>query len=89
MWTHEQNVKVMECYYKSRRSRGRGYMQRMRNLWIEEGMFLLSKERLASQARSILKRKLLSEDELKEIKERVGFHEQEGRQGRQVRCVIC
>ena len=64
-------------------------MQRMRNLWIEEGMFPLIKERLASQARSILERKLLSEDELKEIRDRVGFHEEEGRQGRQVRCVIC
>ena len=61
----------------------------MLNLWIEEGMFGLSKERLAGQARSILKRKLLSEDVLKEIRDRVGFQEEEERQGHQDRCLIC
>ena len=89
MWTHAENVKVMECYYKSKLSKDRGYMQRMLDLWIDEGMVVLSKERLAGQARSILKRKLLSEDELKEIRDRVGFQEEEERQGRQGRCLIC
>ena len=79
----------MECYYKSKLSRDRGHMQRMLDLWNEEGMFGLSKERLAGQAQSILKRKLLSEDVLKEIRERVGFQEEEERQARQDRCVIC
>ena len=62
----------------------------MLDLWIEEGMFDLKKDRLAGQARSILKRNLLNEDELKEIRDRVGFQEEEERQGRQDRgCVIC
>ena len=61
----------------------------MRDLWIEEGMFDISKERLAGQARSILKRNLLSDDELKVIRERVGFQEEEERRGRQARCIIC
>ena len=62
----------------------------MLDLWMEEGMFDIRKKRLASQARSVLKRNLLSEDELKEIRDRVGFQEGEERQGRQDRgCVIC
>lgn len=88
-WTHAENVKVMECYYKSKLSKDRGYVQRMLDLWMDEGMVVLSKERLAGQSRSILKRKLLSEDELKEIRDRVGFQEEEERQGRQGRCLIC
>ena len=64
-------------------------MQRMRDLWINEGMEVLTKKQLADQARSILDGKLLSEDELKEIRDRVGFQEEEGKQGRQDRCVIC
>ena len=79
----------MECYYKSKLPRNSVYRQRMLELWIEEGMFDLSKERLACQARSILKRKLLSEDVLKEIRDRVGFQEEEERQGHQDRCLIC
>ena len=83
MWTHAENVKVMEYYYKSKLSRDRGYMQRMLDLWMNERMVVLSKELLAGQARSILKRKLLSDNELKGIRDRVRFHEPEGRQGRQ------
>ena len=79
----------MECYYKSKLSIDLGYMQRMRDLWINEGMEVLTKKQLADQARSILKNKLLSEDELKEIRDRVRFQEEEGRQGHQDRGVIC
>lgn len=58
----------------------------MLDLWIDDGMEILTPERLADQARSILNRKFFSEDELKEIRDRVGFQEEEGRQDR---CVIC
>ena len=61
----------------------------MLDLWIEEGVFDLSKERLAAQAQSILKRKLLSEDVLKGIRDRVRFQAEEERQGHQDRGVIC
>ena len=88
-WTYAENVKVMECFYRSRLPRNRVYRQSMLDLWIEEGMFDLSKERLAGQAQSILQRKLLSEDVLKGIRDRVGFQEEEERQGHQDHCVIC
>lgn len=61
----------MECYYKSRRSGDKGYMKRMHELWIGKGMFDLAKKRLAGQARSILKKNLLREDEMKEIRRKV------------------
>ena len=75
----------MECYYKSRLSRDLGCMERMHDLWIDEGMVVLTKKELADQARSLLKRKYFSEDELKEIRDRAGFQEEKGRQHR---CVI-
>ena len=62
---------VMECYYISKLSGDYGYMKRMRELWIREGRFDITKERLAGQAHSILKKNLLSEDELKEIRRKV------------------
>ena len=61
----------------------------MLDLWIDEGMEVLTKRRLADQARSLLKRKYFSEDELKEIRDRVGFQEEEERQGHQDRGAIC
>ena len=45
----------------------------MYELWIGKGMFDLAKKRLARQARSILKKDLLRTDELKGIREGVGF----------------
>ena len=73
---------VMECYYKSKRSGDKGYMKRMYELWIGKGMFDLAKKRLAGQARSILKKNLLGKNELKGIRERVGFQgEERERQG--------
>ena len=62
---------VMECYYKSKLFGDYGYTKRMRDLWIGKKKFDLTKERLAGQARSILKKNLLREDELKEIRGKV------------------
>ena len=57
-------------------------MKRMHELWTGKGMFDLAKKRLAGQARSILKKSLLDENELKGIRERVGFQgEERERQG--------
>ena len=80
----------MECYYKSQLFKDRGYVQRMLDLWINEGMEVLSKERLAGQANSILNKKLLTDDELDEIRVRVrvGFLEEEERQGHRDSCLI-
>ena len=68
----------MECFYKSKLSVERGYTNRMLEFWNQRGMFDRTKEQLAGQARSILKNKRLPEDELKQIRNRVGFPEGEG-----------
>ena len=52
-------------------------MKRMHEFWIGKGMFDLAKKRLAGQARSILKKNLLRKNELKAIRERVGFQGEE------------
>ena len=62
-------------------------MKRMLELWIQEEMFDISKEQLAGQARSILDNKTLHNDELKEIRNRVGYRGGE-RQGWPWWCVV-
>ena len=79
MWTHEENVVVMECYYKNKLYEDSEYMPTMRDLWIERGMPDIPKSRLTCQANTILKNDLLCKDELKQIRERVGFQEGKGK----------
>ena len=57
----------MTFFYQSRPDT-RGYIRRLHNLWTEHGKFECSEERLAGQARSILKNNLLSDIELAEIR---------------------
>lgn len=71
----------MECYYKSKRSPERGYIKRMHRFWTQQGMFDASEQQLASQANSIERKKRLHKDELKEIRNRVGY-----RGGERQRC---
>lgn len=78
-WTREENVVVMECYYKNKLYGDSEYMPTMRDLWIERGMPDLPKDRLRRQARTILKNDLLRENELKQIRDRVGFQEGKGK----------
>ncbi|XP_044180798.1 uncharacterized protein LOC114951539 [Acropora millepora] len=86
-WTREANVVVMECYYKSKMPGGSEYMPRMRELWIGRGMPDLRKDLLRRHALTILKNNLLRKDELKQIRDRVGFQEGK-RQVHRVDCVI-
>ena len=57
----------MECYFKSIPEK-RGYRQRMLRLWDEKGMVKVTEQRLADQARTILKSKWFTAVELEEIK---------------------
>ena len=63
-WSHEENRVVMECFYKSTPKKI-GYRKRMHNLWSEQGMFIITEQRLADQ---IIKKKWLSELELEAIR---------------------
>ena len=66
-YSRADNIKIMECYYQSEPAR-RGYMARMRRLWMERGGFELTEERLAMQARTIIKKEWLTAEELDEIR---------------------
>ena len=62
-WSHKENRVVMECFYKSNPKKI-GYRKRMHNFWIEEGMFVITEQRLVDQKSQIIKKKWLSELEL-------------------------
>ena len=66
-WLVEENRALMECYFKSI-PKERGYRQRMLRLWDEKGMVKVTEQRLADQARTILKSKWFTTVELEEIK---------------------
>ena len=44
-WTKEENMVVMECYYKSK-PHIIGYRKRMYRLWNEKGLFITNEQRL-------------------------------------------
>ena len=66
-YSRADNIKIMECYYQSEPAR-KGYMARMRRLWMERGGFELTEERLAMQARTIIKKEWSTAEELDEIR---------------------
>ena len=57
----------MQCYYQSMPSRNE-YRKRMLQIWVEKGMFQVTKQRLVDQANQIHKKQWLSELELEEIR---------------------
>ena len=66
-WNNALYRVVMECYYESNPGT-RGYRRRMLNNWQNRGMFRLSEQNLADQARAIRNNNWLSTVELEEIK---------------------
>jgi hypothetical protein len=66
-YTREDNIKIMECYYSSEPMR-RGYMSRMAKIWQDRGGFELTENRLAMQARTIIRKEWLTKEELDEIR---------------------
>ena len=71
-WLREENIFVMECYYKGVPSR-RGYRKRMLGLWGEKGMFIVTEQRLVDQSNEIRKRGWLTDLELEEIIRRIEY----------------
>ena len=67
-WKKEELVTLMKCYYRSEPCVF-GYRKRLFKLWCENSsLFDATEQRLADQARAILKYKWLTEIELEEIK---------------------
>ena len=65
-WNKEVNKIVMRCFYRSEPTK-RGYRKRVLSIWKELGVFEISEQRLADQARAIRTNGWLSEIELEEI----------------------
>ena len=63
------NGTVMECYILSEPER-RGYLDRMREIWLQKGLFEVTKQRLGDQVRQIKKKGWLTDVEIEEIKRR-------------------
>ena len=72
-WTKELNNLVMKCFYKSTAPHlpKRNYRKRMLNIWNEIGLFELSEQKLAGQARAIKTNKWSLDLELERIKSEV------------------
>ena len=68
-WEKEVNKIVIECWIKREPSK-RKYRQRMKKFWDEIGVFPVTEQRLADQARQIRVNKWLTDTEIEEIDRR-------------------
>ena len=77
-WEKEVNKIVIECWIKREPSK-RKYRQRMKKIWDEIGVFPVTGQRLADQARQIRVNKWLTDTEIEEIDRRCRdiIHEEE------------
>lgn len=71
IWTRNENIKLMECLYKSQFPQKYGFMRRLHKIWLDEGGVEVSAQNLIDQKRSVLVHGLLSSTELSEIKQKV------------------
>ena len=77
-WEKEENKTVIECWIKSEPSK-RKYRQRMKKIWDGIGVFPVTEQRLADQARQIQVNKWLTDTDIEEIDRRCRdiIHEEE------------
>ena len=68
-WEKEVNKILIECWIKSEPSK-RKYQKRMKKIWDEIGVFPVTEQRLADQARQIRVNKWLTDTEIKDIDRR-------------------
>ena len=60
----------MECYLLSEPKR-RGYRKRMLSLWLQKGMFWVSKQRLVDQTNTIRRNSWMTELQIEELEKKV------------------
>ena len=70
-WTKAINRIVMKCYIKSDPSRRR-YKKRVMDNWNDIGVFKISEQRSADQARAIKTNSWLTDIKIEEIKRNIG-----------------
>ena len=64
-WTSQENKIVVECYLLSA-PEIRGYRKRILCLWLQNGMFLVSEQRLVDQANTIRRNSWMTELQIEE-----------------------
>ena len=69
-WNTQENKIVMECYLFSE-PKIRGYRKRMLSLWLQNGMFWVSEQRLVDQANTIRRNSWMTELEIEELERKV------------------
>ena len=69
-WTSQENKIVMECYVLSEPNI-RGYRKRKMSLWLQNGMFWVSEQRLVDQANIICRNSWMTELEIEELERKV------------------
>lgn len=77
--TKEINRIGMKCYTKSDLNT-RGYRKRMMDIWDEIGVFKISEQRLADQARAIKTNGWLSDIEINKIKRNIRSEDARGKE---------
>ena len=65
-WEKAVNKSVIDCWIKSEPTKLK-YRQRMKKIWDEIGVFPVTEQRLADQARHIWTNKWLTDIEIEEI----------------------
>ena len=70
-WTKEINKIVMVCYIMVCDPSKRGYRKRMSAIWREIGVFQVTEQRLADQARAIRINAWLTDVEIEELKRKI------------------
>ena len=60
----------MECYLLSE-PKSRGYRKRMLSLWLQKGMFWVTKQRLVDQTNTIRRNSWMTEQEIEELEKKV------------------
>ena len=69
-WTSQENKIVIKCYILTE-PKIRGYRKHMLSLWLQNGTFLVSEQRLVDQANTICRNSWMTELEIKELERKV------------------
>ena len=68
-WSKEECKTLLHLYYESIKPSSDGFRRRLHRLWMDEGLFKCTEQRLADQVRSVMNRNILSDMELAELRE--------------------
>ena len=70
IWTKEENIKLWECYLRSKPKKG-GYRKRIHGIWKQEGMTEVREQQLCDKRRQIEEKHWLEKLEMETIKQKI------------------